>query len=314
MKIISLLPSVTEILCELGLEDNIYGVTHECDFPESIKKKRKIEFTKFDFEKLNNLQINKIIEDNMKKGKFSYFLDTEALKNIEPDYVVTQDLCEVCAVSENTAIESLDFLKKKPKIITISPKNIKEIENSITKLANEFQVEEKGIELANRFSSEINKIASKTKDVIDRPRIFCMEWINPIYSAGYWVPEMVEIAGGISGVTKASERSKEVKFNEIIEYAPNYIFIMSCGYTIDDSLREMETLLKNRELNKIPAFKKGEVYLVDANAYFTRPTTRIIEGIRLLTRTINSEVLDFEPMPDSILNLQNYIHFESFAG
>ena len=122
-----------------------------------------------------------------------------------------------------------------------------------------------------------------------------MEWINPIYSAGYWVPEMVEIAGGISGVTKASERSKEVKFNEIIEYAPNYIFIMSCGYTIDDSLREMETLLKNRELNKIPAFKKGEVYLVDANAYFTRPTTRIIEGIKLLTRTINGLPLILSP-------------------
>jgi iron complex transport system substrate-binding protein len=175
-------------------------------------------------------------------------------------------------------------------------------------------MDKKGIEIVNNFNFEIKKISSITKEIIDSPRVFCMEWINPFYSAGHWVPEMVEIAGGISGITRPSKPSTIIEFNKIVEYAPNYIFIMPCGYTIDDSLNEIDVLLKNTELNKIPAFKKGDVYLVDANSYFTRPTTRIIEGIKLLARTINRETLDYEPPPDSILNLQNYIHFESFVG
>ena len=314
MNIVSLLPSVTEILCELGLEDHIVGISHECDFPETIRSKEVVGFSSIDSKNLNSLEIDELVRRNIQAGKSSYFLKIEKIEEIKPDYIITQDLCEVCALSEDAIVTSLSSLTKKPKIITVGPKNIEDIKESIRKIAKEFKIEEKGLEIINNFNSEINSILSKTEIIIDRPRVFCMEWMNPFYSAGHWVPEMVEIAGGISGLSKSGEPSHVVQFDEIIKYAPNYIFIMPCGYAIDDSLKEINLLLENTKLNEIPAFKTGDVYLVDANSFFTRPSTRVAGGIKLLARTINSESFEYEPTPDSILNLQNYIHFESFVG
>ena len=314
MNIVSLLPSVTEILCELGLEDDIVGISHECDFPETIHSKEVVGFSDIDSKNLNSLEIDELVRRNIQAGKSSYFLKIEEIEKTKPDYIITQDLCEVCAISEDTVVTSLSSLTKKPKIITVGPKNIEDIKESIKNIAKELGIEKKGLQVVDNFNSEISSILSKTETIIDRPRVFCMEWMNPFYSAGHWVPEMVEIAGGISGLSKSGESSHIVQFDEIIKYAPNYIFIMPCGYAIDDSLKEINLLLENSKLNEIPAFKRGDVYLVDANSFFTRPSTRIVEGIKLLARTMNSENFQHEPAPDSILNLQNYIHFESFVG
>jgi iron complex transport system substrate-binding protein len=313
MKIISLLPSSTEILCQLGLEENIFGVTHECDYPDSVERIKSVGFTELDFKNKSSLEIESIVSENKKKGKSSFIVDIEALEEIKPDFIVTQDLCEICAVSKDLVTKSINSLSKKPKIITLGPKNLKEVSESFIKLGNEFGLKEKGVKISQDFDLQLNDIIFKTKDLIDKPRVFCMEWLDPIYSAGHWVPEMVDAAGGVSSLSKSGEESSIISFKKLIEYAPNYLFIMPCGYSIDNSLNEINILLENPELNKIPAFRKGQVYIVNANSYFSRPSFRLIEGIKIIARTINNENFIYEPKPDSIINLQNYIHFESFT-
>ena len=314
MKIISLIPSATEILCELGLEDNVYGVTNECNFPETIKKKKEVLTTTINFEKLDSFQTNKIINESLDSKHSIYSLDVEEIKKIKPDFIITQDLCEPCAVSTSQINEILEELSIKPEIITMSPKTIGQINESIIMLSNKFMVPEKGKELVKKINVGIDTIQSITKNNMERPRVFCMDWMDPIYSAGHWVPEMVTIAGGDNMPFKRKERSVKVSFDEILKYSPHYIFIMPCGFEIDDTLNEINLLLENPQLNKIPAFNKGQVYIVNANAYYSKPTYRILEGIKIIARTINSENFKYEPEPDAILNLQNYMHFESFSG
>jgi iron complex transport system substrate-binding protein len=196
----------------------------------------------------------------------------------------------------------------------MSPKTIGQINESIIMLSNKFMVPEKGKELVKKINVGIDTIQSITKNNMERPRVFCMDWMDPIYSAGHWVPEMVTIAGGDNMPFKRKERSVKVSFDEILKYSPHYIFIMPCGFEIDDTLNEINLLLENPQLNKIPAFNKGQVYIVNANAYYSKPTYRILEGIKIIARTINRENFKYEPEPDAILNLQNYMHFESFSG
>ncbi|MDC0897106.1 ABC transporter substrate-binding protein [Desulfobacterota bacterium] len=314
MKIISLIPSATEILCALGLEDSIYGVSHECDFPESIKNKKVVLNTTVDFKKLNSLQIDEAINESLGSNKPIYILDIETINKIKPDFIITQDLCEACAVSTIQIEEILSKLSKKPEIITTSPKSIEEINKSILLIAKKFNVEAKGIELVNKINGEIKTISSLTKNIIDKPRVFCMDWMNPIYSAGHWVPEIVNIAGGTNIKLEGNQDSKRITFEELLEFAPHFIFIMPCGFEIERTLNEINVLLENPQLNKIPAFNSGQVYIVNANAYFSKPTYRLVEGVKIITRTINQKSFNYEPEPDAILNLQNYMHFESFAG
>tara|TARA_B100000579_G_scaffold191492_1_gene156459 strand:- start:22946 stop:23887 length:942 start_codon:yes stop_codon:yes gene_type:complete len=313
MKIISLVPSATEILCAIGLEDSIYGITHECIFPTTIKKKKIILSTKINFKELNNIEIDTLINKNGKNIDSIYILDIDEIKKIQPDYIITQDLCGACSITPKEINEIASNLKKKPQIITMSPKSIEDINESIIDLSSKLGSPKKGIELVSQINTEIKDVLSYTKNTVDRPRVFCMDWMNPIFSAGHWIPEMVHIAGGQTLETK-NNASIKITFDELLNFAPNYIFIMPCGYDIERTTNEINLLLENPELNKIPAFNMGQVYIVNANEYFSKPSHRIVEGIKIMTKTINRQSFKYEPHPDAILNLQNYIHFESFAG
>ena len=311
MKIISLIPSATEIICALGLEDNIYGVTHECNYPITVKEKEIVLSTKIDFHKLNNIEIDKLINEDSKNS--IYKLDREKIKEIQPDFIITQDLCGACSITPAEINEIISVMDKKPEIIIMSPESITEINESIINLSSKLGVPEKGVSLVEKINQEIDSILSQTKNIIDRPRIFCMDWMSPIFSAGHWIPEMVHIAGGQT-IKIEKNTSTRVTFKELLNFAPNFIFIMPCGYDIERTTREINILLENPELNKIPAFNMGQVYIVNANAYFSKPTYRIVEGIKIIAKTINRQNFKYDPDADAILNLQNYIHFESFAG
>jgi len=309
MKILSLLPAATEILCELGLSKSIVGISEECNYPDNIKEKpvaSRIKLGATNSSKEIDEELKKIIKNN----KSPFVLDRDLIDKLSPDFIITQETCSVCAVSRNDALD----LNLKAEIIDYSPSDLNGIPNEIVKLAERLSISKAGQELKNKFENEINKIKNSTQNVIDRPRVFAMEWLDPLYSAGHWVPEMIEIAGGQSGLSISKEKSKIVNWNQIKEYAPHFIFIMPCGWSIEKTLNDIDCILNNNELNKIPAFNMGNVYIVDADSYYTRPSMRIIEGTKLIARTISPQHFSHEPLPDSILNLQNFIHFESFAG
>ena len=315
MRICSFLPSTTEIVYELGLGDSLTGVTHECDYPPEAVDKERVIMSFIEPEKLTSREIDDIVTQNARDGKSTYLVKKEALQEADPDLILTQELCEVCAVSGNQVHEAVEVLGRTPEIIALEPKTLNGILETITIIGEATGTEARAKEITDGLSSRIEKIRSKLGDERDRPRVFCLEWLDPPYVAGHWVPEMVEIAGGDCGIGRPGEPSFKVTWDDIVEFAPQMLFIMPCGYDIEKTLKEIDTLSSNDGWFALPATNRGEIYLMDANSYFSRPGPRVVDGLEILAKTIHPEAMKgYEPPPDSVLNLRNYMQLEFFSG
>ena len=314
MRICSFLPSTTEIVCALGLEDNLTGITHECDHPETVKIKSRVVMSSIDHKTLSSREIDELVSKNSEAGKSTYLVELEKLKEADPDIIFTQGLCEVCAVSGNQVLEAVEVLDKKPEIVSLEPGTVTEILDSILTIGEATGEIEVAKELVGNLRERVENIKSVSDRERDRPRVFCLEWLDPPFVAGHWVPEMVEIAGGINGLRNTGETSVKVEWEDIIEFAPHYIFIMPCGFNIDKTLNEIDAVTSNPIWHQTPASQKGNVYLVDANSYFSRPGPRVVEGIEIIAKTIHPDLFKMDLPPDSILNLRNYMQLELFSG
>ena len=314
MRICSFLPSTTEIICALGLGDNLTGITHECDYPQTILEKPRVVLSSIDHNTLSSREIDDLVSRNSKEGKSTYLVELEKLKEARPDIVFTQGLCEVCAVSGNKVLEAVEVLDKKPEIISLEPGTVDEVLDSIITIGKATGKEKEAGDLVRELRERIDGIKKITDRERDRPRVFCLEWLDPPFVAGHWVPDMVEIAGGINGLREKGEISVKVQWEEVLDFAPHYIFIMPCGFNIDKTLNEIDSVTSNPVWNQTPASQKGNVYLVDANSYFSRPGPRLVEGIEIISRTIHPDLFKTELPPNSILNLRNYMQIQSFLG
>jgi len=315
MRICSFLPSTTEILYELGLGDSVTGVTHECDYPPEAREKKRVIMSFIDPEKLSSREIDEVVSRNAEAGKSTYLIDRDALKEADPDMILTQELCEVCAVSGNEVMEAVEVLGKKPEIISLEPKTLGEILDTILIIGEATGTYEKAKEVTESLRKRIEKISSLLGDERDRPRVFCLEWLDPPYVAGHWVPEMVEMSGGECGIGQIGEPSFKVSWKEIVDFAPQMLFIMPCGYDIQKTLDEINTLTSQEEWFSLPSTNRGEIYLLDANSYFSRPGPRVVDGLEIMAKTIHPELMkNYDPLPDSVLNLRNYMQFELFLG
>jgi iron complex transport system substrate-binding protein len=314
MRICSFLPSATEIVYALGLGENLVGVTHECDYPPEARSKPKVIASLINPEDLTSYEIDKAVSENYRAGKSTYIVDEDILRKANPDLILTQGLCDVCAVSGNQVIEAAKVLGKSPEIISLEPNTLDEILNTILLLGEVGERREQAKDLVNKLKSRTDEVRSLLGEEKDRPRVFSMEWLDPPYVAGHWIPEMVEIAGGEYGFGKAGKPSFKISWDEIFDFAPQVIILMPCGFNIERTLREVEILTSNEYWHRLPAVRKGHVYLVDANSYFSRPGPRIVDGLEILARIFHPELCAFEIPPDSVLNLRNFMHLESFLG
>ena len=314
MRICSFLPSTTEIICALGLEENLTGITHECDHPEVVRSKTRVIMSSIDHNSLSSREIDELVTKNSKEGKSTYLVDSEKLKEASPDIIFTQGLCEVCAVSGNQVLEAVDVLENSPVIISLEPGTVDEVLESIITVGEATGRAEVARELVTNLRSRIGSIKTITERERDKPRVFCLEWLDPPFVAGHWVPDMVEIAGGVNGLRNKGEASVKVEWEEVIEFAPHYIFVMPCGFNIDKTLNEIDSVTSNSIWHQTPASQKGNVYLVDANSYFSRPGPRIVEGIEIIARSIHPDSVKTELPPGSVLNLRNYMQIQSFLG
>jgi iron complex transport system substrate-binding protein len=265
-------------------------------------------------EELSSLEIDKLVSENHKAGKSTYIVEEEALRKANPDIILTQGLCDVCAVSGNEVVEAVKVLGHNPRIISLAPSTIGEILETILIIGEATQKKGQAKELVDKLKSRIERVRSLLAEEKDRPRVFCMEWLDPPYVAGHWVPEMVEIAGGDCVLGKPGEPSFRVSWEEILNRAPQVIILMPCGFDIDKTLEEVDVLTSIDSWYKIPAVRKGHVYLVDANSYFSRSGPRVVDGLEIMSRILHPEVADFEIPNDSVLNLRNHIYLESFLG
>lgn len=314
MRICSFLPSATEILYELGLGKYLRGVTHECNYPEDTKNKLRVIDSFLKPEKFKSREIDDFVRKNKNDGKSTYIVEIEKLKEANPDIIITQGLCEVCAVSGNEVVDAAKALGSMPEIVSIEPKTVGEILESFITVGNATNRKEEAEELYEKLEKRLDNLRSRLEIEDERPRVFCLEWFDPPYVGGHWVPEMVELAGGESVLGKKGEPSVRVEWDDVLKTLPKFTVVMPCGYDIDSSLDEMDSLLSVEQWHMLPSTRKGHIYVVDANSYFSRPGPRIIDGIEILAKILHPDLAGDDIPPDSFINYRNYIYLQDFLG
>ena len=277
MKVVSLLPSATEIISRLGLEKNLVGVSHECDFPESVALLPKLTSSSINTE-LSSSNIHKSVMEVMKRAVSVYDLDLELLTSLKPDFIITQDLCDVCAVSfEQVEQACQEVLDKNIRIISLKPKMLGDIWDDVQNVADQLSVTEKGREFHEEMESRIKALQTRRRDGTS-PKVLTIEWIDPIYIGGMWLPEMIAIVGGQVCIAESGQPAPVVNREDLEKIEPDVVVIKPCGYKLEQTLKELELLKK-----QLPDWEKSpRIYLVDGNSYFNRPGPRILDSLEIL--------------------------------
>ena len=302
-KIVSFLPSATEILYEIGAGSQIKGVTHECNYPNEAKLKPRIINSAFDATTMSSKEIDDKIVELFTKGKDIYLINDNFLKELRPDIIVAQGICEVCSPFTKEIKRAISILGYNVEVVILDPHNISDILDNISEIAQKVEKIKEGQELVRTLDDKINRIKKITevKNAENLPRILCLEWIDPFFTAGHWLPEMVRIAGGINGLSKSNEQSRRASIDEIKKFDPNKIILMPCGFNIDRTIKEYKnaSLNKNQEWNNLRAIKNNELYVVDAGSYFSKPGPRTITGIEILAKIISPNEFEHIIIPEN---------------
>ena len=286
MRIVSLLPSATEMVYALGLGDALVGVTHECDFPEAAKSLPPVVRPALNLEGLSQSEIDAAVSARLREGKTLYEIDEKLLLDLDPDIILTQDLCQVCAPSGNELSRAVMVLPNKPKLIWMTPRNLAGVKENILELAQAAGVETRAVQLFADWDQRIAAVEARSHMLANRPRTFCVEWIDPLFCAGHWIPEMMRLAGGDEGLGREGEESIRIDWQRVRDFKPERIFIMSCGYPLPQAIEQADLIKKYEGLSDLPAVQSGEVYVVDSNAFFARPGPRLVDGAELLSHLL----------------------------
>lgn len=292
----SFLPSATELLYEFGVEDNLVGVTHECEFPKDVKSKPRIINSVINSKELNSNEINTITCQLLNDGKDIFTIDEENLKKANPDLIISQETCEVCAACINQINRAIQILQTKPILHSMDPHNLFEIIQSVTELGKILSKESKAREITESLEKRINNVRNHTNN--EKPRVLAIEWMDPFFTAGHWIPEMVEIAGGINMISKTGDHSRRLNFQEVVDADPDIIIMMPCGFDTKRTKLEYEDILKkNKNWNSLKAVMSNQVFAVDANSFFSKPSIRTIDGLEILAKIIQPTKFENIKMP-----------------
>jgi len=290
MRIVSLLPSTTEIVCALGLEDALVGITHECDFPPSVVDKPRLTSSRISHETMTSREIDHAVRTNLDGHGSIYDLDENRLRELKPDLILTQELCEVCAVSYKTVERAARMFAADVQVVSLEPNTIGDIFENIRLVGKLTGRKSEADRLVGELNRRLDRVKESTAQVDHRPRTLMLEWLEPAFAPGHWVPEQVELAGGDHGFGRAGQRSVTTTAKEITAYAPEVIVLIPCGYYKEDVLRQLPGANLPKGWNDLPAVKAGEVWATDATSYFSRPGPRVVEGVEILARILHPEI------------------------
>ena len=287
-RIVSFLPSATELLYEFGVDEKLFGVTHECRYPDNAKLKPRVISSVINSDELTSNEINTITCTLLRDGKNIFELDKKNLLDANPDLIISQETCEVCAAYTTEVKTALEILPKKPELYSMDPHNLNEIIQSVTKLGKILQKEKKALEIVHSLRQRIENIQNSKNEKI--PTVLAIEWIEPFFTAGHWVPEMIELAGGINLISKIGEHSRRMDFLEVKKSNPDIIILMPCGFDTIRTLSEYDAILRNNsDWNSLNAVKNNQVFAVDANSFFSKPSIRTVEGLEILAQIIQPD-------------------------
>ena len=285
MRIISLLPAASEILCDLGVIDNINAVSHECNYPELLKEKLQVTSSNIP----NNIEqklINDLVSEAIKNKLPLYNIDTEKINSISPDLIITQGLCDVCAISKNEIEATLKdkrcILPSKTKIISLNGTSFDQICSDVLTVGKIINKEE----VANNIVSKAKKTKNQMSKNDINKSILLLEWIDPYFSAGHWIPEQIEMAGFKSALGEKGEKSRKISADEIIQSDPDFIGLICCGYNLNQNKLFAKQVYNDEKINNLTAIKEEKIYAFDSDSYFSRPSLRILEGAMQLRDAI----------------------------
>ena len=296
-RIVTFLPSATELIYSLGADDKLFGVTHECNYPSGAKTKPRVISSVFDPASMSSKQIDDKICQLMTDGKEIYNLNKENLLNAKPDLIISQNICEVCSAHTEHVKKAMEILEKKPEVYTMDPHDVNEILVSIKDISKMIGKENEGNNLVDSLSKRLEFVKSKKFE--ERPSVVAIEWVDPFFTSGHWIPEMIEAAGGENLISTEKMPSRKMKLGEIKEANPDIIVMMPCGFDVKRTISEYNSVLaKNTDWKELEAVKENSVYAVDANSYFSKPSLRTITGIEILASIIHPDVFDDLQLPE----------------
>jgi len=290
MRICSLIPGATEIACALGLADEIVGVSHECDFPAAARSKPVMVKSRIDPTEIGSGEIDRQVGDLLRSKQSLYALDEKRFKDSEPDIILTQGLCDVCALDYNDVVQAARSLSTTPRIVSLDPHCLADILNDVLRIGEVTHRSLEAESLVQQLKLRIEAVRDRTARASSRPRVACLEWFDPLYIAGHWVPEMVQIAGGNDILGTAGEPSAKIEWDALSASLPEVLILMPCGFHLDRAVRE-SSLLKNRPgWQTLSAVRDGRVFAVSGADYFSRPGPRLIDGLEILSQLVHPEL------------------------
>jgi iron complex transport system substrate-binding protein len=302
-RIVSFLPSATEMVCALGLGDRLLGVTHECDYPPEIAGKTVVVRNILPIETMSQPEIDSAVTQRLRDGLSLYRVDETLMREIAPDLILTQDLCQVCAPSGNEVSQLLKVLPSQPQILWLTPKSLEQIFDNLRDLGEATDRSQIAENLIAEGRARLEKIEAAARAAPFRPRVFCMEWMDPVYCCGHWVPEMVRIAGGIDGLGREGADSVRIQWQDVLQWKPEVLIVMPCGFGLEKAADQARMLASYPGWADLPAVRDGRVYAVDANAYFARPGPRVVEGTELLAHLLHPDLFEWKGPPGAFRKL-----------
>ena len=288
MRIVSLLPSATELICGLGLRQQLVGVSHECDYPNSVIGLPVLTSSRIP-QGLDSGSIDHLVTEQLKSDQALYDLNIDVLTSVRPDLIVTQALCDVCAVSGNDVARAVGSLPNNPDVINLEPNCLTDVLDTVELLAEAADCVKQGQiylrELRYRISQVNNK--SSVINLSDKPRVALLDWLDPIFDGGHWSPEIIELAGGIACFGNKKEPSQRRSWNDLIQARPDIIFIALCGFNVERSMQDFEDFFSSQEFSVLRNQVGSKIFLVDGNAYFSRPGPRLVDALEIMANALH---------------------------
>lgn len=298
-RIVSFLPAATEMVFALGAGDQLVGISHECDYPPDVKGFPVVVRPALDLQSMTLREIDVAVAAQIRSGASLYQVDEHLLCTLKPDLILTQNLCQVCAPSGNDLASALKLLHPTPEILWMSPHSLDGIFENILQLGEALSLATVAAAFVEESRRRLASVAERTAQISNCPRVFCMEWADPVYCAGHWFPEMVELAGGSDELARRGTDSVRIAWADVVAWAPEILVFAPCGFNLEKALEQVPYLERLPGWAELPAVRNHRTYAVDANSYFARPGPRVVEGTELLAHLIHPDIFDWNGPADA---------------
>jgi iron complex transport system substrate-binding protein len=299
LRIVSFLPAATEMVCALGLGDRLVGISHECDYPPEVRAKPVVVRPALELEKMSLHEIDVAVSARLRTGASLYQIDEQRLRELAPTLILTQNLCQVCAPSGNEVSQVLKAMSPPPEILWLTPRSLEGVNDNLRELGRATGRADAAEALIASGRERLGKIPALTRRAAVRPRVFCLEWVDPLYCSGHWISEMVELAGGEDALSRRGTDSVRIAWADVVQWAPEVLVVMPCGFSLRKAVEQVKQLGSHPGWSDLPAVRNGRVFAVNANAYFARPGPRLVDGTELLAHLFHPDLAAWSGSDDA---------------